>query len=242
MMTLTRTAEARPVQLDTPRPGTNRRRWFVGSLAGLGIAGLLAGLGTVMTGNANFSDSYVTDQLVKQRITFKAFDALTDQERKSDCVVRNAGKPLTTGKQAECFANEYLGLHIQNIGKGRTYAELEGVRSGLAAQIAAAQASGDPELPKLQKDLAELTGQREAIFKAETLRGILLTSFGFGTLGEKVGEAGTVAYGAAGGITLLSLAGLAVGSRTPRYRNDWSVRGVRALDRTTSVGANGSSR
>ena len=216
MMTLTPTEEARLVQIDPDRPVGKRRRRFVVSVAGLGIAGLLAGLATVMMGNANFSDRYVTDQLTKQRITFKTVDRLTEQERQSACVVRNAGKPLTTGKQAECFANEYLGLHVQNIGKGRTYAELEDVRAGLTAQIATAQASGDPSLPKLQKDLADLTGQREAMFKAETLRGILLTSFGFGTLGQKVGEAATVAYAAAGAIALLSLAGLVYATRAPR--------------------------
>ena len=45
------------------------------------------------------------------------------------------------------------------IGKGRTYAELEDVRTDLTSRIAAAQAAGDPELPRLQKELGELTGQ-----------------------------------------------------------------------------------
>jgi hypothetical protein len=199
------------------RPDPNRRRRrFLAGVAGLGVAGILAGLGTVMMGNANFSDRYVTDQLSQQRITFRAADALTPEEQKSACVVANAGKPLTTGKQAECYANEFIGTHIKSIGRGRTYAEMENVRTGLLAQIATAQANGDPELPKLQKDLGELTGQREAMFKAEMLRGVLLTSFGFSTLGEKVGQAGTVAYGAAGAVALLSLAGLAAASRTPR--------------------------
>jgi hypothetical protein len=169
----------------------------------------------VLAGNANYSDRYVGDQLARQRITFKAAHALTDAERAHRCVVANAGKPLLTGRQAECYANHFIGTHITAIGKGRTYAELEDVRTDLTARIAAAQASGDPELPRLQKELGELTGQREAMFKAEMLRGALLTSFGFSSLGEKAAQGATAAYGAAGVVTLLSLAGLVRGRRTP---------------------------
>jgi hypothetical protein len=191
-----------------------RQRWLRRSVAGLALAGGLAVLGSQMTANADFSERYVTEQLARQRITFKAADALTDAERQHDCVVANAGKPLLTGKQAECYANDFIGTHAVAIGKGRTYAEMEDVRTALTAQIAAAQANGDPELPKLQKELGELTGQRETLFKAEMLRGALLTSFGFSTLGEKAGQAATVAYAGAGAVTLLSLAGLARSRRT----------------------------
>ena len=201
-------------------PAGGRQRWMRRSIAGLALAGGLAVLGSQMATNANFSERYVTEQLARQRITFRAADALTDEERKHDCVVANAGKPLLTGKQAECYANEFIGTHVIAIGKGRTYAEMEDVRAALLAQITTAQANGDPELAKLQKDLGELTGQREALFKAEMLRGALLTSFGFSTLGEKAGQAATVAYAGAGVIALLSLAGLAQSRRTAAQL-DW---------------------
>lgn len=195
-------------------PDDRRRRRFRRSIAGLAAAGALAGVGTALLDNANYSERYVRDQLARQRITFKAAGALTDAERAHGCVVANAGKRLLTGRQAECYANDFIGTHVVAIGKGRTYAEMEDVRSGLQAQIAAAQASGDPELPRLQKELGELTGQREALFKAEMLRGALLTSFGFSTLGEKAAQGATAAYGAAGVVTLLSLAGLVQARRT----------------------------
>ncbi|HEX2119240.1 MAG TPA: hypothetical protein VHF91_08650 [Acidimicrobiales bacterium] len=217
--TLTRTDEdyLTPQAAAVPAPqGTKRRRRLQAGAAGLAVAGVLAAVATAMMSDARFSDRYVTDQLERQRITFRTVEALTPDERKSECVVQNAGKALTTGKQAECYANEFIGLHVQNIGRGKTYAELEDVRTGLLARIAAAQATGDSELPKLQKDLGDLTGQREAMFKAEMLRGALLSSFGFSTLGEKVGQAATVAYAAAGLIALLSVAGLVAAARTPR--------------------------
>jgi len=66
------------------------------------------------------------------------------------------------------------------------------------------------------------------VFKAETLRGILLTSFGFSQLGEKGAEAATAAYSGAGLMGLLSIVGLVVARRTPRT-DAWAVagRGVR---------------
>lgn len=203
------------------RPNPRRRRRFQRSLAGLAAAGALFVLGTATMSNADYSERYVTDQLARQRITFKAAHALTDAERAKPCVVANAGKPLLTGKQAECYANDFIGTHIVGIGKGRTYAELEDVRTELLAKIASAQASGDPELPKLQSELAALTGQREAMFKAETLRGILLTSFGFSTLGEKAAEGATAAYAGAGVLLVLSLGGMVQAARTPRTVVAW---------------------
>lgn len=198
------------------RPDGRRRRRFLLSLGGLGTAGALLVLGAVMMSNANFSRNYTGEQLMGQRITFKAVDALTPEERKSECVVRNAGKMLTTGKQAECFANEYIALHIRQIGSGRTYAELGAAENELRARVAAAQASGDPALPGIQKELSDLTRQRDLVFKAETLRGILLTSFGFSELGEKGAQAGTATYGGAGLVGLLSVAGLLIATRTPK--------------------------
>ena len=203
------------------RPNPVRRRRFQCAMAGLAAAGALFVLGTATMSNADYSERYVTDQLARQKITFKAAAALTEAEREHPCVVANAGKPLTTGKQAECYANDFIGTHIVGIGKGKTYAELEEVRTGLLAKIAAAQASGDPELPNLQNQLGDLTGQREAMFKAETLRGILLTSFGFSTLGEKAAEGATAAYAGAGLVLALSLGAMVQAARTPRTVVDW---------------------
>lgn len=189
------------------RDGKRRRRVLT-SMGGLVVAGLILALGTVMSSNANFSERYVTEQLAQQRITFRAAEALTDEERKSSCVVENAGRLLTTGAQAECFANEFIGLHVKSLANGRTYAEVSDTQMALRARVAAAQANGDPALPDLQKQLADVSRQTDTLFRAESLRGMLLTSYGFGTLGEKAAEAATVAYGAAAIVALLSVAGL----------------------------------
>ena len=174
------------------------------SFGGLGIAGMLVVMGLVLTSNANFADNYVTEQLQEQRITFKAADQLTEEEKQSACVVANAGKLLSTGAQAECYANEFIALHLAKSGGGKTYSELGDVQTGLWAQIAEAQKAESPDVPALQKQLADATAQRETVFKGETLRGILLTSYGFSVLGEKAAQASQVAFAAGGAVIVLS--------------------------------------
>jgi hypothetical protein len=93
---------------------------------GLVIALLLLIVGIVLTSNANFAKNYVTDQLGQQNITFKTADTLTPEEKAQACVVTYAGQKLTTGKQAECYANNFIGLHIEGIANGQTYADLGG--------------------------------------------------------------------------------------------------------------------
>lgn len=189
---------------------------FVSSAVGLGLAGLLLVLGLVMTSNANFSENYVRDQLRQQNISFKPADTLTTEEQQSACLTRYAGQQLLTGKQAECYANDFIGLHVKATAGGRTYAELGPLQTDLRAGVAAAEAANDPSLPVLQDQLANVSAQRETLFKGETLRGLLLTSFGFSVFGVKAAQAATVAYAVAGLLTLLALAGLAHAIRTSK--------------------------
>ncbi|WP_327004461.1 hypothetical protein OHA72_57100 [Dactylosporangium sp. NBC_01737] len=186
-------------------------------LVGLGLvvlAGLLLVAGLVLTSNANFANDYVKDQLGQQQITFKTADTLTAEEKQSACLVRYAGQQLTTGKQAECYANEFIGLHLKSIAGGKTYAQIGDVQTGLRAQIAALPKE-DPAVTDLQKQLTDMTAARETVFKGETLRGLLLTSYGFSEFGVKAGQAALVAYFAAGLLLLLGAAGLVHAAATP---------------------------
>ncbi|WP_327002225.1 hypothetical protein OHA72_44980 [Dactylosporangium sp. NBC_01737] len=186
-------------------------------LVGLGLvvlAGLLLVAGVVLTSNANFANDYVKDQLGQQQITFKTADTMTAEEKQSACLVRYAGQQLTSGKQAECYANEFIGLHLKSIAGGKTYAQLGDVQTDLRAQIAKL-AKDDPAAADLQKQLTDATAARETVFKGETLRGLLLTSYGFSEFGVKAGQAALVAYGAAGLLLLLGAAGLIHAAATP---------------------------
>lgn len=188
------------------------------SIGGLVLAGLLLVAGLVLSSNASFANTYVADQLSQQHISFKTADTLTAEEKEQACLVTYAGQPLTTGKQAECYANNFIGLHLKSIGGGKTYAELGTPQSALQAQVTQAQKDNSANLADLQKQLATVTGQRETVFKGETLRGLLLTSYGFSEFGAKAGQAATVAYLAGGLLFLLSIAGFLHALATPRSK------------------------
>src|SRR5207248_6024927 len=152
----------RATEPDEPRSQSMKRRTLdiLFSVGGVGLAALLLVLGVVMTSNANFAKSYVKDQLTQQNISFKPAAALTPEEAKSSCLVQFAGQKLTTGKQAECYANDFIGLHVKSVANGQTYADLGTPQSDLTAKVKAATASNDPALPDLQKELTAITGQR----------------------------------------------------------------------------------
>jgi hypothetical protein len=188
------------------------------STGGLVLAALLLVVGVVLTSNANFARNYVSTQLSQQNISFTPVDKLTAEEKQSACLVQYAGQQLTTGKQAECYANEFIGLHLKSIAGGQTYAELGVPQSKLQAQVTQAQKTNDPNLATLQKQLATLTAQRDTLFKGETLRGLLLTSYGFSVFGDKAGQGALVAYLAALLLALLSVAGFAHAVVVPRTR------------------------
>jgi len=188
------------------------------SIGGLGIAALLLVAGFVLAANASFANDYVTNQLSQQKISFKSLDTMTAEEKAQACLVTYAGQPLTTGKQAECYANNFIGLHLEGIAGGKTYAELGDVQSQLRTQVTQAQKDNAANLADLQKQLADTTASRETVFKGETLRGLLLTSYGFSEFGTKAGQASTVAYIGAGVMFLLAIAGFFHAMTTPRSK------------------------
>ena len=181
------------------------------------FAVLLLVLGFVFTGQASFARDYVKDQLGQQKITFATAEKLTAEEKDwkpgSVCLSKYAGKAMETGKQAECYANFYIAKHMDASATtagfaGETYATLGGIRSGLSADVTAAKAKNDTAgAEAAQKKLDSATSLRGTMQTGETLRGLLLTSYGFSIFGEKAAVAGVVCYVAALLMLLLAAAG-----------------------------------
>lgn len=188
------------------------------SIGGVALAALLLVLGLVLQNEANFADDYVHDQLSEQKITFAPEDALSDEEKEASCLVTNAGDSLTSGKQAECYANEFIGLHVSEVNDGKTYAETSDEARALSAEAEEAMATA-PDAPAtvaLEGQAEELSGKVETLFRGETLRGLLLTSYGFSIFGERAEQAAWVAFGAALVLLLASIAGFIHAFRTPK--------------------------
>ena len=186
------------------------------SAGGVLLAGLLLAIGVVLTSNASFANNYVTTQLTQQQITFPTVDKMSAEEKQQACLVQYAGQQMTTGAQAECYANHYIALHLASMAGGKTYAQLGTDQFALQAKVAAAQKSNDPNLAAVQKQYSDLVATRDTVFKGETLRGLLLTSYGFSEFGVKAAQGALVAFLAAGLLFLLSIAGFVHALVTPK--------------------------
>jgi hypothetical protein len=189
---------------------------------GLLLAVLLGVLGLVMKANADFAKDYVKDQLSQQQINFTAAASLSPEETESSCLVEFAGTTLDSGAKAECYANDYIALHMGESATeagypGATYATLGGITREIRGELTAATEAGQPT-GEIQARLDDATALRESMFKGETLRGLLLTSYGFSVFGEKGGQVQTVAFIAALVLLLASLAGLVHFARTPKEK------------------------
>jgi hypothetical protein len=159
-----------------------------GVAIGLGVLALGFGvLGLVLNSQANFSKNYVHDQLAEKQITFTPVENLLPNQKTVPCLVENAGQQLVTGKQAECYARYQIGLDLALIDNGKTYFEdhYAAYLLRVQAQQALATAPNDPATQELVKHSAELSQKAEDIFDGETMRGLLLTAYGFSLLGDK---------------------------------------------------------
>jgi len=195
---------------------------------GMAVAVLIAVLGFAIVSQAQFASEYAKTELSAQKIVFSAADKLTAEEKTwkagSTCLVTYAGQTMETGAQAECYAKYFIALHMEtsavNAGfPGATYATLGSIRSDLSTQIAAAKAKNDTTgAADLQKKLDSATSLRTTMQTGETLRGLLLTVYGFSVIGEKAAFAGTIIYGLAALMAALSIAGFVHAFVTPKEK------------------------
>ncbi|MGZ6927330.1 MAG: hypothetical protein ACXVJF_11490 [Acidimicrobiia bacterium] len=176
------------------------------SVGGLFLAVLLLVLGLVLQNQADFAKSYVHDQLAAQKIVFTPVAGLAPPE-KASCIVDNAGKPLTTGHQAECYANHYIAVHLSEVNKGKTYAETSGESRAAGTAATAAAAKKAPNAAQLDATAKALDAKTQTLFRGETLRGLLLTSYGFSIFGERAQQAAIVCFAVAAILLLAGIAG-----------------------------------
>ncbi|MDQ2677775.1 MAG: hypothetical protein M3Y51_03450 [Actinomycetota bacterium] len=176
-------------------------------LIGFGVvttAVLLAAGGLLMWG-ANFSDDYVQRELSSQNVFFPDREALEAEGR--DDLVQYAGEQVTSGQQAEAYAS-YIDGHLAGIADGKTYSEIDD-RGAAEAVTEAEEAGADPaEIAELQATADQLRGQRDTLFKGETLRGLLLSSYAWATIGTIAGIAAWVALAGAVLMAILTVAGV----------------------------------
>jgi hypothetical protein len=169
----------------------------IASVIGLLLAGFLIVIGGILQYGGNFATDQVAAQLEPQAITIPAENGdpkVTDEVKKF--FADNGEKIMTTGKQAQMYADHYIGFHMSEM---PTYAAASGANRAAASALAA-----DPTNAELQVAAKQASGMVETVFKGETLRGMLLNAYAFGTLGQIAMIASYVSF--AGGLIFLILA------------------------------------
>ena len=159
------------------------------SAAGLLLVGVLLVAGGLLAWTSSYVNNEVSTQLSAQKIVFPAANSAAVAAPEFQAMRQYGGQQLTTGAQAEVYADHFIANHLIKIGGGKTYAQLS----------TEAQA---------QPNNAKLAAVVNTVFKGEALRGLLLNAYAFGTIGMIAGIAAVVAFIGAGILLLLSLLGL----------------------------------
>ena len=174
-----------------------KRRTFdiLVAATGLFLAVMLIVSGALLTWAHDFIGNEVHTQLAAQQIFFPPATSKAVAAPQFAAMRQYGGQQLTTGAQAEVYADHFIANHLKAIGGGKTYAQLS------AEAIA-------------QPDNAKLAAQVDTVFKGETLRGLLLNAYAFGTMGMIAGIAAIGAFIAAAVMLILSGLGLLHARRT----------------------------
>ena len=193
-----------------------KRRTIDSVLIGFGVVAMAAFAiaGVLLTWGHSFSNDYVTKELSSQNITFPSAEALTEDGRTD--LIEFAGQQLDTGKEAEAYAS-YINGHLEGIAGGATYADLGATESAAKADVKAAVEAGEPQatVDELQATADGITGQRNSLFKGETLRGLLLSAYAWSTVGTIAGIAAIAAFAGAALMAILVGLGIMHHRRTP---------------------------
>ena len=168
-----------------------RRKTFdtLVSLTGMLLVVVLIVAGSLLTWGHYYINNQVYTQLSSQKIYFPAANSPSVAAPEFSAMKQYGGQLLTTGAQAEVYADHFIANHLKAVAGGKTYAQLS----------SEAQA---------QPNNTTLANQVNTLFKGEALRGMLLNAYAFGTMATIMGWAAIGAYIAAAIMLVLSILGL----------------------------------
>ncbi len=169
--------------------------------------------GSLLTWGSNFAGDYVRRELSSQHVSFPDEAALTTQGRTD--LVKFAGQQVVNGRQGEGYAS-FIAGHLEGVAGGQTYADLGAPETAAKNAVQAAKDAGKDAatISDLQAKADAITNQRNTLFKGETLRGLLLTTYAWWTVGRIAGIAGIAAFVAAAVMLALVVAGYVHRRRT----------------------------
>ncbi len=185
-----------------------RRKVFdmLASTGGVIVVVVLAVAGALLLFGYNFANNYVHTQLAEQQITFPSAAAFAHPKTGSEItpsmipsVSQYAGQQLLTGQQAEVYANNFIAVHLQQIGGGKTYAQLS---------------SAAMALPKGSAAYTAAESKVQTVFQGTTLRAMLLEAYGFSLLATIAFWCAIAAFALAAVMAFLVVLGFVHATRT----------------------------
>jgi hypothetical protein len=188
---------------------TMKRKNFdkIVTAVGFGLTVFLFVAAGLLNWGSSFAADSVKSQLENQNISFPAAEGMPATTKVQ--LTKWAGMAVTTGPMAKDFSDLYIWEHMKAasigaVGKPATYSEVSGMYMGLIK-------GGSTDTAQIAK-LADL---RQTLFMGNTLRGMLLEAYAFGTMGVIAGYGALAALIGGFVMLLLSIAGLLHIRRTP---------------------------
>ena len=174
---------------------------------GFGLTVFLFITAGLLNWGATFASDSVKSQLDNQNISFPAAEAMPEATK--DKLAKWAEVKVTTGEMARDYSDLYIWEHMKAastavMGKPATYSEVSSAYQAITR-------SGSKDTAQIQK-LADL---QDTLFMGNTLRGMLLEAYAFGTMGVIAGYGAIAALVGGFVMLLLSIAGLIHIRRTP---------------------------
>lgn len=151
-----------------------QRRVFdlVTSAGGAVLVVVLLVAGGLLTWGHTFVTSNVHDQLAQQQISFPPKQAFAHAQAGTEItpsmipsVSQYAGQQMTSGAQAEAYANHFIAAHLAAMPYGGVYSKIS------AAALA-------------QPTNTKLAALKQTSFQGTTLRGLLLEAYAFSKIGQ----------------------------------------------------------
>ena len=94
------------------------------SAAGLLLVGVLLVAGGLLTWTSTYINNEVHNQLAAEQIYFPAANSPAVAAPEFAAMRQYGGQLMTTGAQAEVYADHFIANHLKVIGGGKTYAQL----------------------------------------------------------------------------------------------------------------------
>jgi hypothetical protein len=181
------------------------RRVFdkITSVGGIAIVVVLLVAGGLLTWGHSFANSNVKTQLSEQQITFPTKAAFAHAKPGTEItpgmipyLEKYAGQQMTTGAQAEAYANHFIAVHLSEMPYGGVYSKIS------------TAAMAQPNNKALQ-------ALKTTSFMGTTLRGLLLEAYAFSEIGQIMAAGAIASFALAAVMAVLVGLGFWHASRTP---------------------------